>query len=57
MHWAKERSNFQEFVIGLNEQPAFTGGSFACKFMLLCIHNYVQSRSAVLINMYYIFTV
>ena len=38
----------KDLFMGLNEQHAFTEGSFACKFMLLCIHNYVQSRSAVL---------
>ena len=37
----------KDLFIGLNEQHAFTEGSFECKFILLCIHNYVESRSAV----------
>ena len=43
----------KNLFIGLNEQHAFTEGSFACTFMLLCTHNYVESRSAVLINVLY----
>ena len=55
MHWAKRDLISKDLFIGLNEQHAFTEGSFECKFILLCIHNYVESRSAVLINVLYFY--